>query len=129
VTKLRTEKSRIRNPTGSRDLAVLRNFQSGSYLSYSLGTGVLSRRLKRFSPSRLEDKNAWRCTSTPPIYMPSRRGQGQLYFTQWCHLRVCVCVYIGRYVCVRIPCGCCDNASRLVFTKYRARIMAVFGCL
>ena len=44
VTKLRAGKSRIRNPTGSRDLAVLRNFQSGSgsHLSYSVGTGVLS---------------------------------------------------------------------------------------
>ena len=45
------------------------NFQtgSGSHLFYSVGTGVVSWELKRSSASRIEVKNAWRCTCTPPI--------------------------------------------------------------
>jgi hypothetical protein len=109
VTRLRVETSGIRNPTDSRGLAVFLNFQtgSGSHLSYSAGTGVLSRGLNRSSPSRIEAENAWRCTPTSPTCL--RVVDKASFILGGGVICVCVC----RYVCVRTPCGCCDIASDL----------------
>ena len=79
MTRLLAGSSGVRVPIGAADFSLLQNLQTGSAahpVSYSLGTGVLSRGVKRpgryinHSSSSAEVKNKWSYTSTL-LYMPS----------------------------------------------------------
>jgi hypothetical protein len=74
----------IRGSNTGRGFSLLQNVQTGSgtHQAFSLmGTAVMwpGREAQHLPPSSAEVKNEWSCTFTLP-YMPSWRGQGQLYF-------------------------------------------------
>jgi hypothetical protein len=79
VNRIQAGGSGVRIPVGTRDFALLQKVQtdSGAHLaSYTMGTGVLSRGVKRpdhdvyhSPPSSDEIRNEWRYTSTPLAYL------------------------------------------------------------
>jgi hypothetical protein len=76
--------SRVRFPAGVGNFSLHHRIQTGSGAhpaSYSKGTGDLSLGVKRpgreadhSPPSSAEVKNAWNCTSTPPIRLLRRHN-------------------------------------------------------